>query len=129
MADFVKLAKTAKRLIDKNGRTVTIRYQGSTPIDANEPWRGQAETTPIDVTGKGVFVDPSPFTLGQEAVRDTSKVSAEKKVLLFAANSDGGTDLVRADTVVDGASEWRVTKADLLQPGDVRMIYKFEVER
>lgn len=40
MANYAKLAATAQRLIEKNGRAVTLSRRGEIVSDNNKPWRG-----------------------------------------------------------------------------------------
>ena len=40
MADFVKLAATAQRLVEANGRAVDLFRVNRTPDDPARPWRG-----------------------------------------------------------------------------------------
>ena len=68
MADLATLALTAKRLIDANGRTITVRRLSRVEEDPAKPWRGTTDvrTTPdATVSVKGVFVHPhSAIELG-----------------------------------------------------------------
>lgn len=126
MVDFVKLAATAKRLIDANGRTVTVRKQGSTPVDPAKPWRGQSTPEADSVTGKAVFVSPSD--LGY-VVENQDNVKRADQVALFSANDDGGKALETFDTIVDGSVEWKILRTEVLKPADTRLIYQFEVSK
>lgn len=126
MADFTRLAAVAKRLIDKNGRTVLVVKQGDTPQDSDQPWRGQG-TYPINsVSGKAVFV--SEASLGYTA-RDKDNVKRADMVALFAAANDTGESLETYDVILDGGVTWQILKTELLQPADTRVLYIFEVSR
>lgn len=123
MANFVKLAATAQRLIDKNGRTATIVKQGSTPVDATKPWRGQDTTHLAQVTGKAVFVEPS------KRVANVDQTKRAEQVAYFAANGDAGQALETFDLIVDGSVIWKILRAELLRPADKKLLYIFEVSR
>lgn len=125
MADFAKLRKTAERLIEKNGRTVTLTRNGSTPTDAVKEWRGQSTPVVETVAGIGVFVSSE---MGKR-VDNIADVKRIRQVCLFAAANDGGKQLETFDTITDGALTWRIVGAELLAPASTRMIYQFEVER
>jgi hypothetical protein len=126
VVDFTKSAATAKRLIDANGRTVTVAKRGNNPQDSDKPWRGQADYDIATVSGKAVFVNSSD--LGY-SVLDEDNVKRSVKVALFAASNDGGEELETFDEIRDGNVKWQITKAELLAPADTRVLYAFEVER
>lgn len=124
MVDFVKLAKTAKRLIEENGRTITVQKQG--PADVTQPWREATTPTLTTVTGKAAFVDTG--SLGAFWV-NADNVKRSEKVALFAANNDGGNSLEDFDQIVDGSTTWKIDRTEVLQPADIRLIYMFGVSR
>ena len=130
MANFIKLAATVKRLIDKNGRTVTITKQGKTPTVAAQPWRGQsANPTVLDtVSGKAVFVSTEPGSLGAQWMnRDNTKRSDQ--VAFFSATDAGTVALETYDTITDAGSQWKIVRAQRLKPGDTSLLFVFEVDR
>jgi hypothetical protein len=62
MADYVRLAATAKRLVESNGRPVSFVRLQDAPADPDKPWRGAADprTPPAaTVAGAAVAVPPS----------------------------------------------------------------------
>lgn len=124
MADFTKLAATAKRLIEKNGRTVTVQQQAVTAADASMPWRATPTPAAVSVTGKAVFVDSA--SLGITYVNEDN-VKRGVQVALFAASNDGNNELEAFDTIEDGTRTWKITNAEVLQPADTRLLYMFEV--
>jgi len=128
VANFTKLAATAKRLIDANGRTVTITKQGSVPANSNQPWRGQNSTIAGSVTGTAVFVSTEPGSLGIQWLNPDNTKRGDQ-VAFFAANNDGGKELETYDTITDGDKVWKIVRAQLLAPADTRLIYIFEVAR
>jgi hypothetical protein len=121
VANFTKLAATALRLINANGRTVTIVHQGNTPTDPTKPWRGEDTTVRASVTGTGVFTS-------LEAL-NPDNTKREGQMLLFAASADESNDLEEFDQVVDGARYWKIVRAEVIGPADTRVLYKFEVSR
>lgn len=126
MADFGRLAAMAQRLIEANGRTVTIIKHGADPQDSDKPWRAGSQYPVASVTGRAVFVAPSD--LGHKVV-DADNVRRAEKVALFAALDDGGHQLETFDVIEDGDSVWYIIKAEVLQPADTRLLYQFEVRR
>lgn len=126
MVDFLRLAATAQRLIDENGRIVMVIKSGKNPQDSDKPWRGQATYNEASVSGKAVFVNSSD--LGY-TVRDEQNVKRSVKVALFAAQSDGDYDLESFDVIEDGDVKWRIVQAQVLAPASTRILYMFEVAR
>lgn len=126
MVDYVKLAATAERLIEANGRSVTVTQQGQTPTDPTKPWRGQSTPVRDSVVGIAVVVDPA--TMGYE-VQNVDNVKRADMLVLFAANNDGGKSLENFDTITDGSIVWKILRTQVLKPGATRLLYIFEVAR
>lgn len=126
MVDFVSLALTAKRLIDANGRTITVVKSGNVVADSAKPWEVSSTPAAASVSGAGVFVDP---TLMGQMFSSEEGVKRGEAVCLFAANNDGDYALETFDTITDGTRSWRIIRAKNLQPADTKILYMFEVER
>lgn len=128
MADLaVKLAATAKRLIEKHGRTVSIVKHGSTDASGTKPWRGVSAPVVATVTGKAVFV-PKTFVL-TSFTADVDGVSEEGEYALFAADNDDGENLETFNVMQDGGRDWKLLRTELIAPGDTRVLYMFQVQR
>lgn len=129
MVDFVALAITVKRLIDGSGRPITLVKLNQGATDSSKPWRGLADpraTPAATASGNGVFVDPSSLSeLGIQASGD----KRVDKIVMFAANDDGGENLLNFDELVDDTERWKIVKVQLLQPGATKLLYFFEVGR
>jgi len=128
---WVKKAETARRLIDKNGRAITIVKLSQALDDNAKPWRGEAapRTTPEDsVDAIGVFVPlSSQQILGIQASPDLD-VTRGQQICLVAANNSAG-DLTLHNEILDGGTRWRIVRAQLLQPGSTALLYAFEVKQ
>lgn len=127
MANFTKLAATAKRLIDANGRDVSVIKYGNASQDSDKPWRGQSEYAEATVPGKAVFVPMS--SLRSTTSENEEGVLREKEFALFAANNDGGHELETFNIIEDDGVVWKIVKTELLAPADTRLLYMFEVIR
>jgi hypothetical protein len=127
VADFVKLAATAQRLITANGRQVTIAKFGSSPADDSKPWRGRREYHEAEVTGYAAFVPGS--MLRSMIARDDQGVLREGEYALFAADDDDGYDLRDFDAIEDGGKTWKIKSVELIAPASTRVLYMIEVER
>lgn len=121
-ADFEALAK---KLIDVNGRTISIINLNETPPDPNKPWRGQADPTSgqTAVTGKGAFVPLGGSDLGHRF----SESDPDDQVCLFPAADDQGFPLEDFDEILDNTTRWQIKETQVLQPGNSRFLYFFRV--
>jgi hypothetical protein len=122
VADFIKLALTAKRLIDANGRQVTLIKYGNAPQDQDKPWRGRSEYHEAEVVGYAAFVPSS-------SIKNANSVKREVSFALFAADDDGGHELETFDAIDDDGIIWKIIRTELIAPASTRVLYKFEVTR
>jgi hypothetical protein len=128
MVDSVRLAATARRLIDKNGRAAEfLEYQGS---DSSEPWNPGGggnivkSTTPL----KAVFVSPSTM-LGLKAIDEELLKRFEQFVI--AAPEDGAAyNLTDYHAVRDSGGEtYSIGWVEKLRPAELTLLYYFGVKR
>lgn len=132
MVEYARLADTAQRLINENGRSVTLLKLSRADDDTNKPWRGSttARSAPeASVTGKAVFVPLSGADDLGFIVDQSSGIKRGSEVALFAANDDGGNDLSLFDEIQDKGGSWKILNTQLLHPADQKILYFFEVER
>lgn len=124
-----RLAKTAARLVDKHGATVTVIAKVATPkVDGTRPWRGSATTASVPVRAV-----EHPYT--EEEVPD-SNVRRGKSRFIIAAQATGGSDpftlvdLLTATSLTDSRGvDWSLDDIQVIQPGDVRVLYLAEASR
>lgn len=127
MADFVALAALAKRLIDANGRTVTIVKNGTTPQDTEQPWRGLSDYQTASVTGIGAFVPSTQLKTWEVSTVDNTKRASN--YVLFPASDDRGHLLEFFDELLDGDTRWKITSVEVLGPAGTRVLYMIKVSR
>ncbi len=124
MVDYTRMTATAKRLIEKNGRTVTLRHKVEADADGDRPW---AETTgkSVEADAVGVFLDYTLAEIDGELIR-----RGDQKVL-FAATSEEleGTHVEDFDEVDDGGVIWKIQGVEPLCPGDTCLMYTMQVRR
>lgn len=126
MVDFTRLAETAKRLIDENGRSIKIIKLNQTPDDNAKPWRGNdnSRTSPADeIDTKGVFVDIAGLaSLGNITVDEELIKRSEMFVILNAIDfgSSQGEDF---EEVQDNNISWKIEGVRKLQPADTTVMY------
>lgn len=131
MVDYVSLADVAERLIEKNGRTISLvrRDQGN-PVDSAKPWRSSTEADEITVSVLGVVIkfEKEDF--------DGTLVRRGDKRALIAANSvtDAGGSASNLkiedyDHIIDGTTRWKIIDAETVEPGDTRVYYDIQVRQ
>lgn len=126
--DWGSVAATVKRLIEANGRSVTLYKQGNVAQDSEKPWRGEADYPEGSVTGLAVFVPARGSGLGLAAMNEDNVKRAEQ-VMLFAAANDTGLDLEEFDLARDGGQDWKIVSTEVLSPAGTRLLYSFGVTR
>lgn len=125
MVDYVKSAATAKRLIEKNGRSVVLVRKSQTPADAAKPWRGPTSpgNTTVGTVKAAIFPIDEKDEIGGLIRRGDETA--------WIAHDSLATpeDLEDIDALVDGGVTYKVIKACPIGPGDVRIAYQFYVRR
>lgn len=121
--DYAPLARTAKTLIERFGRPVTLQRKSETPSDPAMPWRGTGAATQ-DTPVTAVLVD---YTL-QEQVSD--HVKRGDKRAYVAQLSVAGMDLTVYDTLVDADGQiWQIVRIETINPGDTRLLYDMQLRQ
>lgn len=139
MADFVKLAATAKRLVEKNGREVELFKADRTPADSTKPWRGSAaRPTPAKggrrIRAKMAFVPASGSGFGK-LVADSGgslQQAFDQVGLLASASLPTGVasrEVEESDHVVDGDDVWKVVTRGHLRPSSTSVLFVLGLAR
>jgi hypothetical protein len=134
MVNFTAAAALALRLIEQNGRNVTLFRRNRTPSNASQPWRGPADA-PTALSGgasigpvKVAFVPPAGAGLGKMlSDADGTLLRQADQVGLLATNSvvaAGFTaaDVETCDAIRDGVRVWKVVGVMHLQPADTSVM-------
>ena len=134
MADFARAAATAKRLIEANGRAVTLFKVNRTPDDPAKPWRGTS-SAPATIDGgleiasvKVAFVPASGSGFGKTLADRAESLDVQfQQVGLLATDSlpSGVTfaDVEAADSLRDGADVWKITVREHLRPASQSILF------
>lgn len=129
MVNYVRSAATAKRLIEENGRTVTLYRKVRTPVDVAKPWRGP-DTTPATPDPNIVAQVKAVIYPVKEEDVDDGLVRLGMQTAMVAHDSLSPTqDLSDIDAIKDGSYTYKVVKAVVIGPGDVKLVYQFFLER
>lgn len=123
--DYVRSAATAKRLIERDGRTVNIYRKQTTPADVTKPWRGPASPTDILVATVKAVVYP----FETKDVDGTIIRRGDSRIMVAHDSLVGVTDLEDLDWVADGALYYKIENVHVIAPGDVRIAYEIKIRR
>lgn len=139
MADYNKFKALAKRLIETNGRLITLLRSGNTPDNGLKPWRGSTNqatnTTITSITTIALFVHPF---LDSDLLTFVSTMAVPyndtidiANVLIHADLLDGVSEakIELYDYLKDGDTVYKIKKVKLLAPGNVRIAYALEVSQ
>lgn len=121
MVNYTRIASTAQRLINDNGRDVSLKRISRTPGDSNKPWRGPAAAEESFTVKAVVF----PY---EEKDVDGSIVRLGDKRMYVAANALG-QEMATMDAVEDGGVRYRIVVANIIAPGAVSVVYEIQLRR
>jgi hypothetical protein len=130
MANYVRLAATAQRLIEKNGRIVKFVRFDLDANDVDKPWRGPAELPESPYTPVVPYPEAKAVVVPYvEKDIDGSLIRVGDKRLFVAVNSLPDDDLELYNAVVDGEALYRIVNVSLLNPGEVRLLYEMQIRK
>lgn len=137
MPDFVKLAATAKRLVEGSARTVTFFKANRLPADAAKPWRGPESGDPTALEGGATlevlasFVPVGGSGLGRDEMDRPGTLirDAQQFALVAATSLPDGTDLAEFDSIEDGSTVWKIVHVAELHPADTGLLWSVAVTR
>lgn len=130
MVDQVKLAATAKRLIAKDGRSISLIKK--TTVDSNpaKPWEGKTgDDVPLVITA--VSVPPNTVRqFGITALGHGSEFEEmtrrSEKIYIIAPD---GNDLNQYESVDDRGVSYSILATQILEPGEIEMLAFIAVRR
>lgn len=130
--DYSTVAATAKRLIERFGRTCTfIKLDRTTVDDAAKSWRGTATPRAIpaaSISAIATFVSATSakdFGFSAEAQEEIKKAGQ----MCIVAHSSVATSLTDFDEIQDGSQVWRITYISMLKPGGTPLLYGMAVKQ
>lgn len=131
MIDYVKFQDLAVRLIEANGRTLSlVRRDQANPTDPAEPWRSSTESGTITVAVLGVFAEFEKEDFDGSLVR-----RGDKRVLIAAKSvtTEGGSAsnliIEDYDHILDGTTRWKIITAGVVEPGVLRVLFDLHVRQ
>jgi hypothetical protein len=130
-ATHTRLQGVADRLIQENGRSVSIRKTTTTIGDPNKPWGSTSDSvTTSDTATYGVFFDEEAGDVEARLNSMSRLVLApleENQAMVYIPGSIGVVPDI-ADQLVDGSRVMEVLKVEKVNPGVVTIMYILRVE-
>lgn len=124
--DYNPIILVANNLIAEFGRPITFNQIDKTASDPTKPWKGSNGARVKIADSNGVFAAVSSLRkLGEGWIDDELLKSAT----LLCIVGGQAADLELADVIQDGAQEWKVEWAEVLQPGTPKLLFAFSVTR
>ena len=132
--NYANMQALAKRLIEENGRSVTLNQLTATPTDSNKPWRANAtprDTLPAEqtVTVTGVYLDTISSRYLGITIQRVDSEDAEAKLFMVATTSAPDHDLKQFNELVDGIDVYNLTTLNVLQPGSSEIFVAFKAQK
>lgn len=125
MVNYVRIAATAKRLIEENGRDVILIKKSRAPADSATPWRGPSGSGDNVVGTIKALIYPK-----EERSQDGELVYKGFEVAMLAHDSLAApVDLTTLDAIKDGGITYKIFKASKLGPGDTVLSYELHMKR
>lgn len=127
MAVHDNFADLAVRLIEKNGRPVTVR-RATITRDPAEPWK-IGSSTDLDTSSTGVFFENAfsdlEIALAQAiGAPEGSRTSVARKSTECWIPAKGLAFAIEPkDTLIDDATTWEITDVRLIGPGPTPVVY------
>lgn len=131
MVDYVSFRNLAERLIEENGRTLSLvrRDQGN-PVDPAKPWRSSTEVAEITVSVLGVFIEFEKEDFDGSLVRRGDKrILIADKSVIDEGGSAANLQIEDYDHVLDGTVRWKILTVNLIEPGAIRIMFDLQVRQ
>lgn len=128
--NYASLQAAAVRMIEKNGKSLTLTRHQQTPTNPSKPWLGSgAASVSSTINCIGVIIP-------NDQLDDKEDMPRGDAVCYIAANSfETGTppsqaDMVKYSTLVDNVEgySWHIHGVKLINPGPVRILYELVLE-
>lgn len=131
MVDYVAFQLLAERLINENGRPLTLQREDQVnAADPAEPWRAPAITEQVTLAVVGVFIEYEKEDFDGSLIR-----RGDKRVLVAAKDTEDvqtGNENIKVedfDTLLDGTVVWKIITVETIEPGSLRIMYDIQVRK
>jgi putative alpha-1,2-mannosidase len=118
--NYNQLALTAEKLIQDNGKTLTLSQKsGGTFTPSTNSFSGETTT---NNTIYGVFEQVDRNRI------DGQNVKKEDKIIL-ATTETASVTIQERDTIIDGSDNWQIVNVEEVKPADKVIYYRLQVRR
>lgn len=124
MVNQVKLAKTAKRLIEANGRELTLVNESTTSADPLKPHRGRVESADVTTTVIGIITNYRLSQIDGHLIR-----RGDKRCVIAANSLASGIVLTDYEKLIDTGVSYKIKDIEPVKPGKVPLIYFLQLRR
>lgn len=126
--NYENLANTAERLIEENGRDLTLIKGSETVADPTKPWREDLVAGETRFTIKGVIVRYDNEDIDGTLIKrgDRQALVAHNSV---EDESTGSVIIEKFDRVLDGGVDWKIIEVTSWEPGDTRIFYDMQLRQ
>ncbi len=127
--NYTRLADTAERLIEENGRTLTVLKGGEVVANPCKPYGPDATTGDLSYDLIGVIIN-----FENEAFDGTLIMRGDMRCLLahnsvVAVAGSGSVEIERFDRLLDGTEDWKIENVIKWEPGDTRIFYDLQLRK
>lgn len=131
MVNYASFRNLAERLIEENGRDLSLvrRDQGN-PVDPTKPWRDSTEAAEITVVVKGVVIEFEKEDFDGSLVRRGDKrILIADKSVIDEGGSAANLQIEDYDHILDETVRWKILDANVIEPGDTRIMFDLQVRQ
>lgn len=126
--NYLRSQATAKRLIEANGRDVTLIRKNDYVTDSNKPWRGNDGNNNMEPVDEEVGTIKAVVYPYNDRDIDGNNVRRGDSMMIIAHTSLSPVeDLKDIEFVDDGSRRYRVMNAGKIAPGDTIIAYQFQL--
>lgn len=131
MVNYASFRLLAERLIEENGRDLSlIRRDQGNPVDPAKPWRDSTEAAEITVVVKGVVIEFEKEDFDGSLVRRGDKrILIADKSVIDEGGSATNLKIEDYDHILDGTVRWKILDANVIEPGDTRIMFDLQVRQ
>lgn len=122
--DYGEMREAADELIEEFGRQVSFVKLGSTPADAQRPWRGEDITSDNRLDGKWAAIVPYDSKDDKDSVRFGIMICIVSGSQFPSNDGETYNALIDAD-----GSLWHLHDAQIVNPGAMKVCYIFRAEQ
>ena len=128
--NYTRLAATAERLIEENGRILSLIKGGEVVANPCKPYGPDAVTGDLsyDVIGVIVMFENEAFD-GTLIMRGDKRALVAHNSVVEEATGTQSVVIEKFDRLLDGLEDWKIIDVTSWQPGDTRIFYDLQLRK